>query len=291
MTSLVPRLIACFDVRNGLVTKGHAFQDNIDIAPVEELAHFVYDQQIDEVIVFDILASAERRGPDLEMVRRVSHLMFVPLCVGGGITSLDDMYAVLAVGAEKISIDSQAVRNPPLITAGAKEFGSQAVVLSMQVKRVAPTAAIPSGYEIAIDGARTFTGMDALAWAVRGAELGAGEICVNSIDQDGTHAGYDLEITRMVAENVSVPVIASGGAGNASHIAAAFRDAGASAAIISSILYSPRLAQNTGVRAIKAELADLGITMRPWLDLMTAPHLRGIERPGTPATVEEIPAS
>lgn len=265
MTSLVPRLIACFDVRNGLVTKGHAFQDNIDIAPVEDLARFVYDEQIDEVIVFDILASAERRGPDLEMVRRVSRQMFVPLCVGGGIKSVEDMHAVLAIGAEKISIDSQAVRNPSLIAQGAREFGSQAVVLSMQVRRVPPTEAIPSGYEIAIDGARTFTGMDALEWAVRGAELGAGEICVNSIDQDGTHAGYDLEITHMVSERVSVPVIASGGAGNASHIADAFQQAGASAAIISSILYSPRIGTNTGVRELKAQLLDLGITMRPWL--------------------------
>jgi imidazole glycerol-phosphate synthase subunit HisF len=265
MTSLVPRLIACFDVRNGLVTKGHAFQDNIDVGPVEDLAQFVYDEQIDEVIVFDILASAERRGPDLDMVQRVSRQMFVPLCVGGGIRSVDDMHAVLAVGAEKFSIDSMAVRNPALITAGAREFGSQAVVLSMQVKRVEQTPAIPSGYEIAIDGARTFTGMDAVEWAVRGAELGAGEICVNSIDQDGTHAGYDLEISRMVADKVSVPVIASGGAGTAAHIAAAFVDGGASAAIISSILYSPRIAQNTGVRALKDELAAMGISMRPWL--------------------------
>ncbi len=270
MTSLVPRLIACFDVRNGLVTKGQAFQDNIDVGRVEDLAGFVYEQQIDEVIVFDILASAERRGPDLEMVRRVSRQMFVPLCVGGGITSVEDMHAVLATGAEKISIDSMAVRNPPLITEGAREFGSQAVVLSMQVKRVEPSTTIPSGYEIAIDGARTFTGMDAVEWAVRGAELGAGEICVNSIDQDGTHAGYDLEITRMVADRVSVPVIASGGAGNASHIAAAFVEGGASAAIISSILYSPRIAQNTGVRALKTQLAELGISMRPWLESVPA---------------------
>lgn len=272
MTSLVPRLIACFDVRDGLVTKGHAFQDNIDIAPVEELARFVYDEQIDEVIVFDIVASAERRGPDLDMIRRVSRQLFVPLCVGGGIRSVDDMHAVLAVGAEKISIDSAAVRNPGLISQGAKEFGSQAIVLSMQVKRVPPTESIPSGYEIAIDGARTYTGLDAVEWAVRGAGLGAGEICVNSIDQDGTHSGFDLEVTRMVASQVSVPVIASGGAGNASHIAAAFRDAGASAAIISSILYSPRIAQNLSVRDLKEQLNDVGITMRPWMEATTNPH-------------------
>lgn len=273
MTSLVPRLIACFDVRDGLVTKGHAFQDNIDIAPVEELARFVYDEQIDEVIVFDILASAERRGPDLDMIRRVSSQLFVPLCVGGGIRSVDDMHAVLAVGAEKISIDSPAVRNPNLVAQGAKEFGSQAIVLSMQVKRVPPTSSIRSGYEIAIDGARKYTGLDAVEWAVRGAELGAGEICINSIDQDGTHSGFDLEVTRMVASQVSVPVIASGGAGNASHIAAAFRDAGASAAIISSILYSPRIAQNLGVRALKEQLAETGIAMRPWMRTTRSYHV------------------
>ncbi len=273
MTNLVPRLIACFDVRDGLVTKGHAFQDNIDIAPVEELARFVYDEQIDEVIVFDILASAERRGPDLDMVRRVSRQLFVPLCVGGGIRSVDYMHEVLAVGAEKISIDSAAVRNPDLIRQGANEFGSQAIVLSMQVKRVPPTTTTPSGYEIAIDGARKYTGLDAVEWAARGAELGAGEICINSIDQDGTHSGFDLEVTRMVTNQVSVPVIASGGAGSASHIAAAFRDAGASAAIISSILYSPRIAQNLGVRALKEQLNDLGIAMRPWMEITTNHHV------------------
>jgi cyclase len=256
-----------------LVTKGHAFQDNIDIAPVEELARFVYDEQIDEVIVFDILASAERRGPDLDMVQRVSRQLFVPLCVGGGITSVDDMHAVLAVGAEKISIDSAAVRNPDLISQGAREFGSQAIVLSMQVKRVPPTESIPSGYEIAIDGARTYTGLDAVEWAVRGAELGAGELCINSIDQDGTHAGFDLDITRMVASQVSVPVIASGGAGSASHIAAAFREAGASAAIISSILYSPRIAQNVGVHTLKEHLNGVGIAMRPLVEVTTHHHV------------------
>lgn len=273
MTSLVSRLIACFDVRDDFVTKGHAFQENIDIAPVEELAQFVYDQQIDEVIVFDILASAERRGPDLDMVRRISRTLFVPLCVGGGISSIDDMHEVLAVGAEKISIDSAAVRNPHLIAEGAKEFGSQAIVLSMQVKRVPKTPSIPSGYEIAIDGARKYTGLDAVEWAVRGAGLGAGEICINSIDQDGTHSGFDLDVTEMVANRVSVPIIASGGAGSAAHIAAAFRDAGASAAIISSILYSPRIARNEGVRALRDQLTGLGIGVRPWVEATARHHL------------------
>lgn len=276
MSSLVPRLIACFDVRHGIVTKGHAFQDNIDVAPVEDLARMVYDDQIDEVIVFDILASSERRAPDLEMVRRVARHTFVPLAVGGGIKSVDQMHDVLAVGAEKISIDSMAVRNPALIEEGAREFGSQAIVLSMQVKRRGSSAKLPSGYEIAIDGARTWTGMDAVEWAIRGAGLGAGEICVNSIDQDGTHAGYDLEITRRVSEQVSVPVIASGGGGSATHIAAAFQEAGASAAIVSSLLYSPRLDRTFRVAELKAELAQLGVTMRPRVEFEESSGEHGV---------------
>src|SRR5439155_12957225 len=151
----------------------------------------------------------------------------VPLTVGGGVRDLEDMHAVLAAGAEKISVDSMAVRNPSIVTAGSREFGRQCMVLSMQAKRVEVSASLPSGYEVFIDGARVATGMDALAWARRGEELGAGEIVVNSIDQDGTHSGYDLQITRAVADAVNLPVIASGGAGTPEHVARAFQ-AGAS---------------------------------------------------------------
>jgi cyclase len=267
---LTSRLIACFDVRDGRVTKARQFQDNIDVGAAAEVAIAMYADQIDEIIFYDITASAERRRIDLDAVSEVAHSVFVPLTVGGGIRSLDDMHAVLDAGAEKISIDSMAVRNPPIIAQGSREFGRQCMVLSMQVKRVEPSPTIPSGYEVAIDGARVFTGMDAVEWARRGEELGAGEICVNSIDQDGTHEGYDLRITRAIADAVSVPVIASGGAGRVEHLVDAFRDAHASAAIVSSMLYSPRLERNVTVREMKQRLAEHGIAVRPYLTASAA---------------------
>ena len=161
------------------------------------------------------------------------------------------MFEVLKAGAEKISVDSMAVRNPEIIRDGARAFGRQCVVLSTQVKHVGVRDGIPSGYEVFIDGARLATGLDALDWVRRGEELGAGEIVVNSIDRDGTASGYDLDITRAVADAVNVPVIASGGAGTVDHIADGLTAGGASAAIISSILYSPRLDRNVGVRELK----------------------------------------
>jgi imidazole glycerol-phosphate synthase subunit HisF len=263
---LTKRLIACFDVVDGRVTKAQQFQDNIDVAPATELGRQLYEDQIDEIVFYDITASAERRRIDLETVRGVAEHVFVPFTVGGGIRSVDDMFDVLKAGAEKISIDSMAVREPDIIRQGAEAFGRQCIVLSTQVKRVGPSASIPSGYEVFIDGARLATGMDALEWVRRGAELGAGEIVVNSIDNDGTASGYDLEITRAVADAVNVPVIASGGAGNAEHIADGLTVGGASAAIISSILYSPRLHRNIGVRELKEALGARGVPMRPWVE-------------------------
>jgi cyclase len=262
---LTKRLIACFDVIAGRVTKAQQFQDNIDVAPAEELAARLYDDQIDEIVFYDITASAEKRKIDLETVRRVAHHVFVPFTVGGGIRSLDDMYDVLKAGAEKISIDSMAVRNPDIIREGAEAFGRQCIVLSTQVKQVGVRADLPSGYEVFIDGARLATGLDALDWVRRGEELGAGEIVVNSIDRDGTASGYDLDITRAVADAVNVPVIASGGAGTVRHIADGLTAGGASAAIISSILYSPRLERNLGVQELKDGLRALDVPMRPYL--------------------------
>ncbi len=262
---LTKRLIACFDVLAGRVTKAQNFQDNIDVEDAVTLARRLYDDQIDEIVFYDITASAERRKIDLETVRAVAHEVFVPFTVGGGIRSLDDMYEVLKAGAEKISVDSMAVRNPEIIRAGATAFGRQCIVLSTQVKKVPKTATVPSGYEVFIDGARTATGKDALEWVKQAEELGAGEIVVNSIDCDGMAAGYDLGITRAVADAVNVPVIASGGAGSPQHIADAFTQGHASAAIISSILYSPRLDKNFGVRELKATLSEQGIAMRPWV--------------------------
>ena len=263
---LTKRLIACFDVVEGRVTKAQQFQDNIDVAPAEDLAARLYDDQIDEIVFYDIKASAEKRKIDLDTVRRVASQVFVPFTVGGGIRSVEDMFEVLKAGAEKISVDSMAVRNPEIISDGAQAFGRQCIVLSTQVKRVDASPEIPSGYEVFIDGARRATGLDALDWVRRGEELGAGEIVVNSIDRDGTASGYDLDITREVADAVSVPVIASGGAGTVDHIAAGLTDGGAQAAIISSILYSPRFDRNLGVRELKEGLTDLGVPLRPYLD-------------------------
>ncbi|MGH8985790.1 MAG: imidazole glycerol phosphate synthase subunit HisF [Acidimicrobiia bacterium] len=262
---LTKRLIACFDVIDGRVTKAQQFRDNIDVAPAEELATQLYDDQIDEIVFYDVTASAERRKIDLETVRAVARHVFVPFTVGGGIRSVDDMFEVLKAGAEKISVDSMAVRNPDIIRDGARAFGRQCVVLSTQVKQVGTRAGLPSGYEVFIDGARESTGLDALDWVRRGEDLGAGEIVVNSIDRDGTASGYDLHITRAVADAVNVPVIASGGAGTVDHIAAGLTDGAASAAIISSILYSPRFDRNLGVRELKESLVELGVPMRPYL--------------------------
>jgi cyclase len=263
---LTKRLIACFDVVNGRVTKAQQFQDNIDVAPAEDLAQQLYEDQIDEIVFYDIKASAEKRKIDLDTVRRVAHHVFVPFTVGGGIRSIDDMYEVLKAGAEKISVDSMAVREPDIIRHGAEAFGRQCIVLSTQVKYMGIKPGLPSGYEVFIDGARLATGLDAVDWVRRGEDLGAGEIVVNSIDRDGTASGYDIDITRAVADSVNVPVIASGGAGTVEHIADGLTAGGASAAIISSILYSPRLDRNVGVRELKAGLAERAVPMRPYLD-------------------------
>ena len=258
---LTKRLIACFDIISGRVTKAVQFQDNIDVAPAEELAEAMYEAQIDELIFYDITASSELRGVDIETVKRVARCVFIPFTVGGGIKSLDDMYEALKAGAEKISVDSMSVRNPAIITEGAKAFGSQCVVLSTQVKR---TEKMPSGYEVYIDGARVATGMDAIEWVKRGQDLGAGEICLNSIDNDGTLSGYDLELMKLAEANLSVPLIASGGAGSPDHLKSLFTETEAQAAIISSMLYSPRMEKNYTVRELKEYLIKNNVNVRPY---------------------------
>ncbi len=257
---LTKRLIACFDIIHGRVTKAVRFQDNIDVAPAEELAVSMYEAEIDELIFYDVTASAEKRPIDIETVKKVARSVFIPFTVGGGIKDLDSMYEALKAGAEKISVDSMAVRNPQIINDGAKAFGSQCVVLSTQVKR---TNTMPSGYEVYIDGARLATGMDAIEWIRRGQELGAGEICLNSIDQDGTLSGYDIELMKLAEAAVSVPLIASGGAGAPAHLKALFTETQAQAAITSSMLYSPRMDHNYSVSRLKEYLADNGIAVRP----------------------------
>jgi imidazole glycerol-phosphate synthase subunit HisF len=263
---LTKRLIACFDIREGMVTKAQRFQNNIDIERAEELSKKIYNEQIDEIIFYDITASSDKRSIDINTVKEVAKNVFVPFTVGGGIRGLEDMYSVLKAGAEKISIDSMAVRNPKIILEGALAFGKQCMVLSMQVKKVPQSMKIPSGYEIAIDGARVLTGMDAIEWAKRGEALGAGEICVNSVDNDGICCGYDLAITTLIGNSVKIPVIASGGAGKPQHLLDLFRKTEASAGIISSMLYSPRLAEKYSVKEIKDYLLDGGIKVRPWIN-------------------------
>ncbi len=260
---LTKRLIACLDIVNGVVTKATQFQNNLPVAPAVDVIRNLYGQGVDEVIFFDILASAENRKIDLPVVRQVAEQVFVPFTVGGGLKTLADMREALKAGAEKISIDSMAVRNPNLIREGAEAFGKQCIVVSMQVRRVTPSAALPSGFEVAIDGARVFTGKDAVAWARQAEELGAGELCINSIDRDGTHAGYDLELTRSICDAVNIPVIASGGAGTIQHLVEVFTETASSAAIVSSMLYSPRLPRNFSVDEMKAGLTAAAIPVRP----------------------------
>lgn len=256
---LTKRLIACFDIIGGRVTKAVQFKDNIDVAPAEQLAKVMYEAGVDELIFYDINASAEKRPIDIETVKKVARCVFIPFTVGGGLSSLSDMYAALKAGAEKVSVDSMAVRNPSIIAEGAKAFGRQCVVLSTQVKRTGRT---PSGYEVYIDGARVATGMDAIEWMKRGEGLGAGEICVNSIDNDGSLRGYDLELMRLAGEAVNVPLIASGGAGKPEHLEELFKTTQAQAAIISSMLYSPRLARNYSVIELKDFLSARGVNVR-----------------------------
>jgi imidazole glycerol-phosphate synthase subunit HisF len=231
------RIIPCLDVRDGKVTKGVQFLENVDVGDPVAMARYYYEQGADEIVFYDITASNERRGIMLDVVRAVAHDIFIPFSVGGGLRTLEDMRAVLLAGAEKVSIDSGAVRNPELIAQGAHAFGSQCIVLSMQVRKVSSRGEFPSGYEVVIDGGRTPTGRDALEWAREGAELGAGELCINSVDRDGTKLGYDLVITRLISDGVPIPVIASGGAGEPQHLLDAFTAGAADAAIVASIIH------------------------------------------------------
>ena len=186
---------------------------------------------------YDITASSERRDIMIDTVRRVAEKIFIPFSVGGGIRTVEDMRRVLLAGAEKVSINSAAIRDPGLIHRGAEAFGSQAIVLGMDVKKVTPSEKTPSGYEMVIDGGRTSVGLDAFAWAREGERLGAGEICLNSIDADGTQAGYELTLTRMISEAVPIPVIASGGAGTPEHLHQVLTQGRADAALIASMVH------------------------------------------------------
>ena len=255
---LSKRIIPCLDVREGKTTKGIKFRENVDIGDPVEMARHYYQEGADEVVFYDITASSDRRDIMIDVVRRVAAEIFIPFSVGGGIRTVEDMRRVLLAGAEKISVNSAAVKNPRIISEGARAFGSQCIVLGMDVKRVDPSGNIPSGYEIVINGGRTFMGIDALAWAREVEDLGAGEICLNSIDADGTQEGYELDLTPLISENVNIPVIASGGAGKTDHICDVLTKGKADAALIASMVHYGTYT----IRQIKKELDSQGVKVR-----------------------------
>ena len=234
---LSKRVIACLDVRDGKLAKSVRFVDTKDIGDPVEKARAYYEDGLDELVFYDITASSERRGILLDVVEAVAAEVFIPLSVGGGIATVADATDLRLAGAEKININSAAVRRPALIAECAEAIGSQNVVLSMDVRQAEPTARLPSGYEIVIDGGRQPMDLDALAWARRGERLGAGELVVNAIDADGTRAGYALKLTRLVSEAVRIPVIASGGAGEPAHLYDVLTEGKADAALVASMVH------------------------------------------------------
>jgi cyclase len=255
---LSKRIIACLDVRDGKLAKSIKFVDTKDIGDPVVQAHKYYEQGLDELVFYDITASSDNRSIMLDVVSRVAEQVFIPFSVGGGLRTVDDCRKVLLAGAEKVNINSAAVKNPHLLTEVSQAFGAQAVVLSMDVRGVPPTLEIPSGYEIVIHGGRIPMGLDAIAWAMHGEELGAGELVVNSIDADGTKTGYGIRLTRMIAEAVCIPVIASGGGGKPEHLYEVLTDGHADAAVVASMLHYGEYT----VGAIKEYLAGRGIKVR-----------------------------
>lgn len=255
---LSKRIIPCLDVREGKTTKGVKFKGNVDIGDPVEMARMYYEAGADEIVFYDITASSDKRDIMIDVVRRVAETIFIPFSVGGGIRNVEDMRRVLLAGAEKVSVNSAAVLHPEIIADGAQAFGNQCIVLGMDVKRVEPSETIPSGYEIVINGGRKFMGIDALGWAKQAEALGAGEICLNSIDADGTREGYELRLTAMISQAVSIPVIASGGAGEPEHLLDVLTKGHADAALIASMVHYGTYT----VGGIKEYLAESGVPVR-----------------------------
>ena len=254
---LTRRVIPCLDVRGGRVTKGVKFKNNIDLGDPVEMAAKYSDEGADELVFYDITASAEHRPIDIGMVSSVAKAIRIPFAVGGGISSLEDMERVILAGAEKISVNSLAVKNPFIIAEGAKVFGRQCIVLGMDpVKSTNP--ACPSGYEITTRGFREWTGLDAVEWAKKAADLGAGEIVVNSVDADGTREGFEHIITGLIARSVGVPVVASGGAGKPRHFPEVFSATGCDAAIVAGMIHSGEYT----ISQIKKAMSEEGIPTR-----------------------------
>jgi len=250
---LRPRVIVCLDVKDGRVVKGTQFKNLRDVGDPVELAARYEAEGADEIVFLDVSASKEKRGTLLDVVRRTAETLFVPLTVGGGVRSADDIGPLLRAGADKISVNSAAVNDPELLSIGAERFGSQCIVASID-------AAKEDGlWRCYTHGGTTPTELDAIEWAAECEALGAGEILLTSIDQDGARTGYQLELTRQVADTVPVPVIASGGAGKEEHLRDAFTQGHASAALVAGILHDGL----TTVGALKTALVEWGIPVRP----------------------------
>jgi len=255
---LSKRLISCLDVRNGKLAKSVKFVNTQDIGDPVETACRYYNDGIDELVFYDITASSDDRAIMLDVVSNVAEQVFIPFSVGGGLRTVEDCSKVLLAGAEKVNVNTAAVANPQLIADASQAFGAQCVVLSMDVLKVPVSATVPSGYEIVTHGGRNRTGIDALAWAKKGEALGAGELVINSIDADGTKEGYEINLTRMIADAVSIPVIASGGGGKPEHLVQVLTEGHADAALVASMLHYGEYT----VRQIKEYLHAHGIRIR-----------------------------
>ncbi len=255
---LAIRIIPCLDVHAGRVTRGVKFGraeagELRDVGDPVDLAISYNQQGADELVFYDITATAHGRRLMLDVIERTAAHCFIPLTVGGGIRTLEDMQEVLRAGADKVSINSAAIANPELIRLGAEKFGSQCIVVSIDCKRVGPDK-----WEVYSHGGRKPTGLDAVEWAVKAVTLGAGEIVLNSIDADGTRAGYDIDITRRIAERVGVPVVASGGAGTLEHMAQVIQEGKADAVLAASVFHYGIYT----IRQVKEYLASRGILVR-----------------------------
>jgi len=248
------RVIPCLDVANGRVVKGTRFVDLVDEGDPPELAERYAAEGADELVFLDISAAPEGRGTLLDIVERIARRAFIPLTVGGGVRSVDDMRDVLRAGADKVSLNTAAVADPGLIAACAARFGRQAVVVAIDARRRGDG----SGWEVVVKGGRESTALDAVGWAVRSVELGAGELLVTSIDRDGTRSGYDTDLLRAITGRVEVPVIASGGAAGPADFVAAIRDGGADAVLAASIFHR----RIHSIAAVKRAMSEAGLAVR-----------------------------